>query len=140
MIRTATPSDINEIIKILEDNHEIIYYDYEVDYLNELITTEGCEYLVFIKNDEIAGCLTFSPRGLSNSGWILSINVLSSERNKGIATEMINAIIERVKSKRFESLLLDVKKDNPARNLYYKLGFKEIENSSLYYTMRKTLC
>jgi GNAT superfamily N-acetyltransferase len=58
----------------------------------------------------------------------LSIAVLPGHRNLGLGTEMMHRLIE-IASTRFSSLSLSCDPENPAMNLYRRLGFKQLDGS-----------
>jgi len=62
----------------------------------------------------------------------IGLSVIKEMRGKGIGTELIKRTIEHVKAAGVKKLSLSVEENNPAKNLYSKLGFKKtavIENS-----------
>ena len=63
-------------------------------------------------------------RHVINEGHIYNIAVSKTHRNKGLATQMINALIKESLAENIIGLTLEVRKGNiPAINLYTKLGF-----------------
>lgn len=78
-------------------------------------------------------------------GWVndqtpeLSIAVVPEYRGKGIGTQLLNQAIV-LAQEQFPAVSLSVSIDNPAANLYRRLGFVEVQNSGASLTMvRKTL-
>lgn len=62
---------------------------------------------------------------------IMNLFVSEDERRKGIATSLMNEMIEKEK---FNRIMLEVNENNnPAIRLYTKLGFKEISFRERYY-------
>lgn len=62
---------------------------------------------------------------------IMNLFVSEDERRKGIATSLMNEMIEKEK---FNRIMLEVNENNnPAIRLYTKLGFKEISYRERYY-------
>jgi len=68
----------------------------------------------------------------------LSIAVLPEYRNKGIGSKLLEKITEEAKIK-FKAVCLSVTKNNPARNLYKRFGFIEIDEIDNSITMIKRL-
>ena len=65
---------------------------------------------------------------------IITVAVSNKFRNKGIATSLINALIENLKSKGVTSLFLEVRESNvSAIKLYEKLGFIKLSVRKNYY-------
>lgn len=62
---------------------------------------------------------------------IMNLFVSEDERRKGIATSLMNEMIEK---ENFNRIMLEVNENNnPAIRLYTKLGFKEISYRERYY-------
>ena len=60
-----------------------------------------------------------------SEGQILNIAVKETHREKKVATEMFNAVLEYARNVSIETLTLEVRESNsPAIRLYTKLGFK----------------
>ena len=58
----------------------------------------------------------------------LVLSVLPQYRNQGLATLVMEHLFREV-AKIFPQISLSVRKDDPAMNLYERLGFQKIENS-----------
>ena len=62
----------------------------------------------------------------------IGLYVIKEMRGRGIGTTLISQAIEHTKSNGIKRLSLSVEENNPAKNLYSKLGFKKtavVENS-----------
>jgi GNAT superfamily N-acetyltransferase len=57
----------------------------------------------------------------------VSIVVLGSFRGRGIGTELLSTLLEKAADAGFQALSLSVSKDNPALQLYEKLGFAKVK-------------
>jgi GNAT superfamily N-acetyltransferase len=57
----------------------------------------------------------------------VSIVVLGSSRGRGIGTELLSTLLEKAADAGFQALSLSVSKDNPALQLYEKLGFAKVK-------------
>jgi len=53
----------------------------------------------------------------------LSISVLDTYRNQGVGTLLLRAMLHLLSELGYQSVSLSVQKENPARNLYERLGF-----------------
>jgi len=87
-------------------------------------------------------CLDQSPIGnmTTNVGedtiTLIDIALLSAHRGKGIGTSLIRQLIE-IAEQSGKSLRLHVESSNPARDLYLRLGFREVENDGVYIAMTR---
>ncbi|MCL2919360.1 GNAT family N-acetyltransferase [Shewanella litorisediminis] len=70
---------------------------------------------------ELVGYALCVPGKEPTIGWILSVAVLDSHRGCGVGKALMNQCL----SLGFASLKLTVAPDNPARHLYFKLGFQQ---------------
>lgn len=125
MIREYTPSDIdaiNEIGLLIKDNFKEIY---KIEELNQ----EYAHIIVYESNSVIIGFLEYEEHFEITD--IINIAVTSNQQNKGIASSLINHLINNTKANK---LMLEVKENNKAAlNLYKKCGFKEIHRRKKYY-------
>ena len=65
---------------------------------------------------------------------ITNVCTVPAARGKGVATEMLTALMEEGKSRGVAEFFLEVREGNvPARALYTKLGFEEIGLRKNYY-------
>lgn len=77
-----------------------------------------------------------SPGRVAN---LHKICVLTSQRKKGVATEMLNELIKALRARGCMRVQLWVDEQNhPARNLYSKLGFEKLQSISEYYGTGRT--
>lgn len=89
-------------------------------------------FLVAKKNGHMAGYCAGSMRG--NSGDIDSIAVAARYKRHGIATELLHALIRRLKRSGAVSINLMVRPDNAAAiALYRSIGFVRVRTISGYY-------
>ncbi|MBQ9103604.1 MAG: ribosomal protein S18-alanine N-acetyltransferase [Clostridia bacterium] len=86
-----------------------------------------------IEKGKIIGFITYSTS--IDFADIETVFVLKEFRRKGIAESLINKMLEDVKSKGINRVLLEVRSSNiPAISLYKKLGFNEISIRKKYYS------
>ena len=65
---------------------------------------------------------------------MMNIAIHPDNRKQGIATELINALIEALNERGSHSLMLEVRASNePAKSLYLKLGFEVVGIRKNYY-------
>ncbi|AWW00930.1 GNAT family N-acetyltransferase [Arcticibacterium luteifluviistationis] len=68
---------------------------------------------------------------------IIDIAILSKYRRQGIGNFILKNIIEEAFQKK-KPVKIHVEKNNPALSLYYRLGFKAIEDKGVYLYMEKS--
>ena len=89
----------------------------------------NCTYYVAKSDKEVIGYI-----GLYSNGDITNVAVLPEYRGQGIATNLINYIIEYAKANNIPSIFLEVRVSNyNAIKLYEKSGFKQINVRKKYY-------
>ena len=69
----------------------------------------------------------------------LAISLYKNYRNKGIGTEIMEAILRLLKIKGYSQVSLAVQKENYAVKMYKKVGFKIVNQNSEEYIMLCTL-
>lgn len=138
-IRTAADSDIN-YLKEVKANTIFSYVtnltSFEKDkinnYINRQILLEIKNYKIIMSNDKIIGCYLVTKK--DNDILIDEIFIEESYRDKGIGTNIINAIL-----KEHDIVYLWVYKENiKAISLYKKLGFEVVEETQTRYYMIHT--
>jgi len=86
--------------------------------------------IVYVENDFIIGYLSYSI--IYEKAEINNIYVLKQFRNQGIASKLLEYLLEKCKI--CENITLEVRKDNKsAIALYKKFGFKEVAIREKYY-------
>ena len=129
-VRFASKDDLNNIV-ILEKECFLFPYK-EKDILYELNENPFSYTLVFENNGEIIGYLIYLIT--FDSASIVRIGVKKSERNKNIATKLLNKCEEHLKKEKVELFTLEVRESNVAAiKLYEKFGFSKICLKKSYY-------
>lgn len=101
-------------------------------YIDRQILLEIKNYKIIMSNDKIIGCYLVTKK--DNDILIDEIFIEESYRDKGIGTNIINAIL-----KEHNIVYLWVYKENvKAISLYKKLGFEVVEETQTRYYMRHT--
>ncbi len=88
------------------------------------------DYYLALKNGKTVGYSGIEVRELFTGKtmyWIKELGVLPEERRKGIATELLKHTISIVKERGGKEAFIDTHSENPAKNLYEKLGFQTVE-------------
>jgi len=113
-----------------------------------LLTDYNAISLVARVNDEIAGFVIGRIDIVRNTpfGHILTVDIASSYRRKGIAQKLLREIEAVFKERGIKECRLEVREDNvAASNLYQKLGYEKAGKLEKYYGeahglyLRKTL-
>jgi len=68
---------------------------------------------------------------------LIDIALLPEFRNKGIGSSLLTELCDEARKNK-KPLRIHVEKNNPALQLYRRLGFKEINDTGVYYLMEWT--
>lgn len=91
-------------------------------------------FLVAKHANETVGYISFLTSKRHNNGRIYSIAVSADYRGKGVATLLIDEVMERAKATGMRKIFLEVRKDNiSAISLYEKKGFVKCAEKPNYY-------
>ncbi|OOF80436.1 ribosomal protein S18-alanine N-acetyltransferase [Rodentibacter caecimuris] len=66
---------------------------------------------------------------------LFNIAIEPAMQEKGLGTFLLKALMERLKAQDVQTLWLEVRESNPARWLYAKQGFNEVDIRKNYYPM-----
>lgn len=120
-----TVEDVKEIGNILQDEFDNFWNN---NVLEQEVLKEECKYIVAkTEEDEIIGFAGI----LTNLDIveIMNIVVKKSYRHKGVGQKLLEELIKMAKESGLDTISLEVNSQNePAINLYKKLGFKEIRS------------
>ena len=98
---------------------------------SELNNRLSC-WLVAIADDKVVGYV--GSQTVLGETDMMNIAIHPDYRMKGIATELISALIEALSERGSHSLMLEVRASNePAKSLYLKLGFEAVGVRKNYY-------
>ena len=121
MIRKYTKYDIKEINKLglkLHDNYEFK----ESEFMHAYV----------VHDNNFAGFITYQL--MYERVEITDLIIYEEYRNKGCATNLVNAVIKEAIDKKCENITLEVDCNNKAAiNLYKKLGFEIASIRKNYY-------
>ena len=125
--------------KLLEDRHGIIgnkgWKERKVGDVRNFCRDNPRQVIVAVEGDEIAGYATFGLDRDDRVGSVFNNAVDPVCRGRGIATVMIDWILDKFRREGMNVARLVVFVHNhPARKVYEKLGFKEIAGS-VHYTL-----
>lgn len=127
MIRSVKIEDLEEFNKLgilVNSNFTNLFQ------LDKLINSDIDYVLGDYENDKLVGFIHFTK--LYETIDIVNVVVSEQFRNKGIASNLINYIVNNYKD--INNIMLEVNVNNIAAiNLYLKNGFKEIYRRKKYY-------
>ncbi|GGZ24562.1 GNAT family N-acetyltransferase [Asticcacaulis endophyticus] len=121
-----------DISIIHEQNFDFVWKDSEFIELLAKNTTLA-KYVKI--NNEIQSFVFLSF--ISQEAEILTLATRADAHNRGLATALLNAVIDDLKGRGCESIFLEVAVDNPAAwALYKKFGFVRVGKRKSYYSRR----
>jgi ribosomal protein S18 acetylase RimI-like enzyme len=91
---------------------------------------------VVILNENLVGML--KTKRECNFLYLGDIMILPEFQNSGLGTKLMNLVASEA-SEQGAPLRLKVLKNNPAKKLYDRLGFRVIESDEFYYRMEKAV-
>ena len=104
-----------------------------IDILEEEKTNPYLKYCFYVGNNKILGYITYLD--IYDRFEISNIYVLREFRGNGIASKMLQFVIDEGLNKKINNLTLEVNsKNTSAIALYHKYGFKEVAIRSGYYS------
>ena len=104
--------------------------------LEEELNNETSLFLVAKEENEVIGYIGMSI--VIDEGYIFNVAVRESDRNKGVATSLINELVTYSKKNNFSFITLEVRESNfPAISLYSKFGFIKAGERKDYYSNPK---
>ena len=143
-IRNATAADIKTIHALAYETWPIAYGKIlsaqQLKYMLELIYSETSvkkqieeeahHFLIAEENNKPIG---FADYGILKDDIykLHKIYVLSNQQGKGIGKLLIDHVIEKVKEQNAKALLLNVNRNNKAKQVYEHLGFKVISEEDI---------
>ncbi len=131
VIRNASIVDIDFIVEIEELSFSSPWTKETI--LEEINQKPWSQVDVAISNDILVGFIVYWI--VAEEIHLLNIAVHPSFRYKGIASAMINSLIQTAHKKKVEEILLEVRVSNRnAQTLYRKFGFKPLGIRKKYYS------
>lgn len=104
-----------------------------IDILKEEKTNPYLKYCFYVVNNKILGYITYLD--IYDRFEISNIYVLREFRGNGIASKMLQFVIDEGLNKKINNITLEVNsKNTSAIALYHKYGFKEVAIRSGYYS------
>lgn len=127
IISQIEASDFDRLYEIEQQAHLVPWS------LGTLKNNQGERYLnlKLIENNQIIGfaiCQT-----VLDEATLFNIGIVPSHQGNGLGKLLLNELIARLKEKGVQTLWLEVRESNPARFLYEKIGFNEVDIRKNYY-------
>ncbi len=106
-----------------------------------LLTDYNAIALIAEVNNEIAGFIIVQIEiSQTEYGHIITINVASRCRRRGIGTKMLTEIEKHLKQRGITECFLEVQEDNNAAiKLYHKIGYQTVRKIEKYYGKKNAL-
>jgi [ribosomal protein S18]-alanine N-acetyltransferase len=130
VIRPAAEPDIPRIVEIERSS----YADpWKENLFTGALGADGKYLFVDEQRKELAGYVVFEP--VLDEGHITNLAVDKKYRGRGIATGLLNKVLDLAEELNVKSIFLEVKESNEAaKKLYSKFGFKQIARRKSYYS------
>lgn len=104
---------------------------YSLPALEEQLLINAHTFIIARDGQTPIGFAAYGPVGDTNKFKLYKLYVLPGIQGKGLGSMLINAVINRVRLRHASSLLLNVKKDNPAKAFYEKMGFSVVAEEDI---------
>ena len=132
-VERANHQNLN-VLSLLFDSYRVFYgqpsnRNAAKSFLTNRLTNKESVIFLAFENDVPVGFVqlykTFSSVSLEQFYILNDLFVDAKYRGKGIGGSLLNRAKEHCTSTEFKGLALETAKDNPAQNLYEKLGWKK---------------
>jgi len=128
-IRQMTEEDVAAVAVLEEENFS---RPWSFDAFSKTLSDENYIVIIAKDRDALLGYCVLLCTG--EEADITNVCTAPAARGKGVATEMLTALMEEGKTRGVTEFFLEVRESNiPAKNLYTKLGFEEIGLRKNYY-------
>ncbi|MDP5292694.1 N-acetyltransferase [Oceanimonas sp. CHS3-5] len=130
-IRTATRADLAAVYGLECDAFgEHGYPDF---FLRQAWDLWPGSLLVAEEKSELLGYVLAGRGEATGEGWILSLAVAPAARGQGLGRQLLQAAVNALESQGCRKIKLTVLPDNPALQLYRRLGFAEAGREEDYF-------
>lgn len=131
MIREADSNDL----QMIYDLHLAAFdREWQADDLKSTLAAQHARFLIDIEDNVAIGYICYY-----NTGDIINVAVLPTNRRQGRGNALVVAAIEAAKLAGMDYLMLEVRQSNvPAYKLYEKIGFELIRSRNRYYNDGET--
>ncbi|QPB42943.1 ribosomal protein S18-alanine N-acetyltransferase [Rodentibacter haemolyticus] len=128
-ILTVEENDFDRLYEIEQQAHLVPWS------LGTLKNNQGEHYLnlKLVKNNRIIGFTIC--RMVLDEATLFNIALEPAYQGNGFGKGLLTDLMERLKEKGIQTLWLEVRESNPARQLYEKQGFNEVDIRKNYYPL-----
>lgn len=129
-VRTMTKEDIDQVVKIEEESFAL---PWSVKSFEESLELKYAKFFVAFMDDVVAGYV--GTYHIGDEIDITNIAVASAFRRKGVASELMKAVVAYGQNLMVECINLEVRISNvSARGLYAKYDFEELGVRKNFYS------
>lgn len=129
IIRKANLDDVEAIVSL---DQEVLQTNWHEKLYAESIVLKDTQSLVLDHEGRLIGFLIY--RNIGGDFEIIQLALNKAYQRQGLASMMIDFMIQDAQSSHIEFIYLEVEMDNlPALNLYKKYGFEAIHQRKNYY-------
>lgn len=129
IIRKANLDDVEAIVSL---DQELLQTNWHEKLYAESIVLKDTQSLVLDHEGRLIGFLIY--RNIGGDFEIIQLALNKAYQRQGLASMMIDYMIQDAQSSHIEFIYLEVEMDNlPALNLYKKYGFEAIHQRKNYY-------
>jgi ribosomal-protein-alanine N-acetyltransferase len=131
LIQLMQPPDIKDIMEIERSSFSTPWS--ELSFLNEMTNSQSITKVAVSGNNVIGYICT---KYILDEGHILNLAVRQDFRRQGVATILINHVLNELKEKGCRFLYLEVRASNQnAIKFYERFGFRIVGSRKNYYTL-----
>ena len=132
MIEMISKCDEKVAKQLEEIENDIFKTAWPSETINQKINSKEFKYWTFKEDEKIVAYLGI--QFINEFIEILGIGVIEEFRNRGIAKQLMNELIDYFDKSTYLKILLEVRESNStAKNLYTNLGFTKISKRKNYY-------
>lgn len=130
-IRAATKADLAEVYQL--EYVAFGEHGYPDFFLRQAWDLWPGSLLVAESERELQGYVLAGRGEKVNEGWILSLAVAPAARGRGLGRQLLQAAVTALEEQGCARIKLTVLPDNPALQLYQRLGFAEAGRENDYF-------
>ena len=132
MIEMISKCDEKVAKQLQEIEDEIFTTAWPSETINQKINNKEFKYWTFKEDEKIVAYLGI--QFINDFIEILGIGVIEEFRNRGIAKQLMNELMDYFNKSTYVKILLEVRESNSvAKNLYTNLGFIKVSKRKNYY-------
>lgn len=129
---------LSDVKAVAEMESKYIYHPYSEAVLNEMLRNPSCLALKVVEDGVLAGYI--SGQFVIDEFNINNVVIDEPYRRQGFASALLNETVKRCKAEKVNKIYLEVAQSNePAKELYFKHGFKFSYERKKYYGEQSAL-